>query len=106
MGANEESVGELVSRVADAFGEQAGLHVELAKAELARDARALSSAAAPLALGIPLLSLGYLFTNGAGALALGNWIGFAGGFGVVGLLNLVVGGIVVRRSATQVANVR
>ena len=101
MDRDDDTVGHLVSRVADALGQQAELHIELAKAELSRDAKALVRDAAPLAVGTPLLALGYVFACVASALALAPWLGSAGGFALVSVLNLLVGGLAVRRSVSH-----
>ena len=98
MSTDSQSLGLLLSRAASALGEEAELHLELARAELARDATRLGASAAPLTLGVPLIGLGYLFGCVALACLLSRWMGFAGGFAVVGLVNAIVGLIIVRRS--------
>lgn len=104
----DETVGHLVSRIAEELGQQAELHIELVKAEIARDAKTLGRDAkalgkdlAPLALAVPLLGLGYLFTCVAVALALAPLITAAGGLAVVGMLNLLGGGVVGYRSLSR-----
>ncbi|MDP2307944.1 MAG: phage holin family protein [Pseudomonadota bacterium] len=108
MDPEDETVGQLVSRLTDELAQQAALHVELAKAELARDAKALlkdaealGKDAAPLAIAVPLLGLGYVFACVALALALVPWIGAAGGLAIVGALNLIAGGVAAHTSVTR-----
>ena len=98
MSADSESLGFLLSRAASALGEEAELHLELAKAELARDANRLGASAAPLTLGVPLLGVGYVLGCVAAAAFLSRWTGVAGGFALIGLANVVAGLIIVRRS--------
>ncbi len=101
MSTDSESLGLLLSRAASALGEEAELHLELARAELARDATRLGESAAPLTLGVPLIGVGYLLGCVAAACLLARWTGFAGGFAVVSLANAIAGMIVVRRSVRR-----
>lgn len=104
----DPTLGELVSRVAFAVGEQAGLQidlqVQLVRAELDEkvnslraDAVAWLHAMAPMIAGGALLLLGYLCACLAVVLGLTPWIGAAGGVALVALLNLTLGGLAVRR---------
>lgn len=106
MDLDDDTVGDLAIRVADALVEQAELHVELAKAELARDSAALTRDLLPLAAGLPLLGIGYVFACVAAALALAPLIGAAGGFAVLALVNLLAGAVAVRTSLTHLRSRR
>jgi hypothetical protein len=88
---NDETVRHLVARVAEAVEQLAELHVELVKAEIARDVKAVGRDVAPLALGMPLLGAGYLLGCVAAALALAPWLGSAGGFAFISGANVLVG---------------
>jgi hypothetical protein len=109
----DPTVGELVSRVAFAVGEQAGLHVELqvqlVRAELEGkvnglwvDAVGWLRASAPVVLGGALVLLGYLSACLAVVLALVPWIGAAGGVAFVAIFNGVFGGLLLRRGTRSV----
>lgn len=100
---SQPNIEGVVSRVVEAVTAQAGLHVELVKAEVTRDASAFGRAVTPLVLGLPLLLVGYLFLCVAATVALVPWIGLAGGAALVGVLNLLVGSIGVRLSLTRLA---
>lgn len=91
----------VVSRVVEALGQQAALHVELLKAELARDSSALGRELAPLAIGLPLIVIAYVFGCVALTLAMVPWIGAAWGAAVVGLINLILGGGAVQLSLSS-----
>ncbi|MES2640747.1 MAG: phage holin family protein [Myxococcota bacterium] len=101
MDLDDDTVGELALRVADSLADQASLHVELVKAELARDASALAKNVAPLAAAVPLFAIGYVFACVAAALALAPLISTAGGLGVVALANLIAAGVAVKVSLTR-----
>jgi hypothetical protein len=101
MDLDDDTVGELALRVADSLADQATLHIELLKAELARDAAALAKNVAPLVAAVPLLAIGYIFACVAAALALAPLISTAGGLGVVALANLIAAGVAVKVSLTR-----
>ncbi|MDP2313945.1 MAG: phage holin family protein [Pseudomonadota bacterium] len=103
---DEATVGYLVSRVTEALGEQAELHLELAKAEVARDARALVKDILPFAVAVPLVSVGYLLACVAAGLALAPWLGYAGGFALLAALNLLGGGLTIRKGMLQLRSRR
>jgi hypothetical protein len=98
MTPTDETLGALVADVAEAIAQQAGLVVELRVAELSRDAQTFGRDAAPIALGLPFVALGYVFACVAVALALAPWLSTAGGLGLVAFANLLAGGLAVRRS--------
>ncbi len=98
MDVNEQTVGQLAGHVAEALAEQAELHVELAKAQIAREvsvvgneAKTLAKDALPLVAAVPLIAVGYVFACVAAALALATLIGTPGGVAVVAALNLLLG---------------
>jgi hypothetical protein len=91
MDPNEHSVTHLAATVADALGEQVELHVELAKAEFRRDLRAMARDAMPLALGLPMIVVGYGLGNMAVARLVEPWLGPWLGLGGMGLINMVLG---------------
>lgn len=93
----------VVTRVVEAVTAQAGLHVELVKAEVSRDASAFGRAVTPLVVGLTLLLVGYVFLCVAAAVALVPWIGLAGSATAVGAVNLLTGTIGVRLSLTRLA---
>lgn len=90
-GIEGSAIGIIVSEVALALSEQVEVHIELARAELARDALALGRDLAPHVFGGALLGGAFLLGCTAGALALAAWLGLAGGFAAMSALNLLVG---------------
>lgn len=101
METGDHAVARLVAQVADALGQQAETHIDLAKAELARDAKALGRDALPLVVGLMLGGLGYAMAATAGAFALGTLIGNPAGFGLLALVHLVTGGVLLQRSLSH-----
>lgn len=93
-----EPIAVLLSRVALAVEEQVAVQVELVKAELVRDVGELGRDVAPLGAGSLLLAIAYLLLCSAGAHALAVWIGVAGGFATLGLVNLIIGAVAIRGS--------
>lgn len=96
-----EPVAVLIHRAANALGEEAGLHIDLAMAEMRRDAEAFGRDVVPLAAGVLLLGIGYTFICATLAIVISPWLGLAGGVAVLSFLNLLLGGIAVRRSLTR-----
>ncbi len=101
MDPTDDTFGHLVACLTDALGEQAELHVELAKAELSRDVHSFLHAAAPLLIGLPILATGYLLTSVGMALALTPALGEWGAFALLGLGNLLAGALVVRHAVAR-----
>lgn len=101
MHPEDDTILQLASTVVDALGDQVEVHVDLARAEFARDARALLRQAAPLAVGFPLLAVGYLLASIGLALGLVPWLGPWGGFVLVGGVNFAIGGWVARAAMTE-----
>lgn len=89
------ALANLAGDAADAFGQQLDLHVELGKAELARETERIGREALLLGLGLGPLSLGFCLGSVGAALALAPWIGAGAGFGLVGGVEIVFGGLVV-----------
>jgi len=101
MHPEDETILQLASTVVDALGDQVEVHVDLARAEFARDARALLREAAPLAVGLPLLAVGYLLACFGLATGLAPWLGPWAGFVLVGVVNFGIGAWVARAAMTQ-----
>lgn len=91
-------MGQVMDEVLQALSEQASRQFELLKAEQARDTTALARSLLPIVVRGLMCGLGYLFTVLAVALALGNWLGAAGGFAAVGGAHLIGGGLALRAS--------
>ncbi len=79
--------------VVDAFGELVAQHVRLARMELAEDARFVGVRVGLIAALAPLILVGYGFLCVALALALRRVMADDLAFLLVGLLNLVIGGV-------------
>lgn len=90
-GSGDGQAGEFLSRMVLAVQDVAELHIELAEAELSRDTSALMLDVAPLVWSLPVLAFGYGLTCVGSALALAPWLGAAGAFVIVGVLNLIAG---------------
>lgn len=101
MSPESANVESLVARVTDALGQQAELHIDVVKAEFARDTGALAEDLAPMAVGLPLVGLGYVFLCVGAALALASWLGSAGSAALLGAVNLLAGGLAVRLSLSR-----
>ena len=97
-------VGEALKRVADGVSSLVKEHLALARAELRQDLRAAGRDAALAAAGVPLALVGWALLMIALSVALAPVVGYAGGFALVGGLNLVAGALVsaifLRRLAT------
>ena len=97
MPPEHETIAALIHRAADALGEEAGLHIDLVKAEVGREVRTLGRDLVPVVAGALLLGVGYAFSGAAVAILLSPWLGVAGSVALFGFLNLLVGGIAMRR---------
>lgn len=89
---SDGSIASLVSRMADGMGKLVSQHLALAKLELAEDAKVVGGEIAKVAVFLPFVLLGYALLMVALAIVLARWVGSAGGFAIVGGLNLVGGG--------------
>lgn len=88
---SDGSIAGLVSRMADGMGKLVSQHLALAKLELAEDAKAVGGEVAKVAIFLPFVLLGYALLMVALSFVLARWLGLAGGFAVVGAVNLVGG---------------
>ncbi len=86
------SVTDSFRRLADGLARLLKDHIALAKIELAQDLKKAGKDVALAAAGLPSLFVGYVLLMCALGFLLGNWITNAGGFAVVGVLNMALGG--------------
>lgn len=91
----------LVTRLADGLGQLVTDHITLAKLELSEDARAIGAEIARIVVFLPFVVVGYAFTCGAIAFAIAPWVGYAGAFAIVGMINVIGGGIGLYGAATR-----
>lgn len=80
---------QLVGDLANLFAQ----HVALAKLELRDSARTVGKGVAFLAAVAPLVLVGYLLLNAALALALARWMPLAASVALMGVLNILAGGV-------------
>jgi uncharacterized membrane protein YqjE len=99
-----ESLTALFGRTFESLKELFERHVALAKAELAKDTKGLSTDVLLLAGGGVALLVGYVVLNVAIALGLSEWLGRAGGFVAVGLFNVLAGGGAVWAGLSRLRN--
>ncbi|RKH86371.1 phage holin family protein [Corallococcus sp. AB045] len=83
----DRGVAALVGRMADGFSRLVTQHLQLARVELAEDAKAMGLDVASIAVFVPFLLVGYAFICGALAL--------------VGAVNLVGGGLGILRAVKR-----
>lgn len=84
----DRGVAALVGRMADGFSKLVTQHLQLARLEIAEDAKAIGLDVASIAVFVPFLLVGYAFVCGALAAVLATWLGWAGALALVGGLNL------------------
>jgi hypothetical protein len=89
----DRGLAALVVRLTDGFSRLVTQHLELARVELAEDARTVGRDVAWIAAGVPFVLLGYAFLCGALAVVLAQWVGWAGGLALVGAVNVAGGGV-------------
>ncbi|MCY1034483.1 phage holin family protein [Corallococcus sp. BB11-1] len=87
----DRGVAALVGRMADGFSRLVTQHLQLARLEIAEDAKAVGLDVASIAVFVPFLLVGYAFVCGALAALLATWLGWAGALALVGGVNLVGG---------------
>lgn len=87
------ALGTQLRELVDAFSELVAQHVRLARMELAEDARFVGLRVGVIAALAPLILVGYGFLCVALALALRRVMAADLAFLIVGLLNLIVGGV-------------
>lgn len=86
------SAGDALRRAADALVRLVKEHLELARVELRKDLRRAGRDATFALAGVPLMVVGWAMLMVAVAVAIAPWVGAAGGFATVAVLNLGVGG--------------
>lgn len=104
METDDRAVARLVAQVADALGQQAETHIDLAKAEIRRDVKAFGKDAIPFVAGILLAGFGYCSAAIAGAFALGTALGNPAGFGLIALVHVIAGAILLQRSVSHLGS--
>lgn len=97
----DASVAELEAHLADALSQQAAMRLDLLKAEVTRDARALARELLPMIAGAAVLGFGYTLLTVGLALLLALWLGAGAGFVIMGAVNLLIGGLLVRRGGVN-----
>lgn len=100
---DERTLGELLSCAVDSFGDLVALHIALTRAELARDAGRVASDLVPMGVGAVLMVMGYLMLCIAAGAGLGFYIGPVGGFAIIGMANVLLGGLALQRSAMRLS---
>ena len=86
------TAGDALRRAADALVRLVKEHLALVRVELRKDLRRAGRDAVFAVAGVPLVIVGWALLMVALALAIAPWVGAAGGFAVVAVLNLAVGG--------------
>ncbi|ADO71258.1 phage holin family protein [Stigmatella aurantiaca] len=97
----DRGIAALVGRMADGFSRLVSQHLTLARMEMAEDAKAMGKDVARIAAFVPFVLVGYVFVCGALAAVLAQWLGLAGGLVTVGIINLIAGGIGIRRALSR-----
>jgi uncharacterized membrane protein YqjE len=97
----DRGVAALVGRMADGFSRLVTQHLQLARMELAEDAKAMGLDVASIAVFVPFLLVGYAFVCGALAALVAPFVGWPGALGLVGALNLVGGGLGILRAVKR-----
>ena len=87
------ALGNQVRELVDAFSELVAQHVRLARMELKEDARFVCLRVGVIAALAPLILVGYCFLCVALALTLRRWLADELAVLLVGVLNLLIGGI-------------
>jgi len=87
------ALGAQLRELVDAFSDLVAQHVRLARLELAQDARFIGVRVGVIALLAPLFLVGWGFLCVALALAIHRTLSADVAFLIVGLLNLVLGGV-------------
>ena len=97
------ALGTQVRELVDAFSELVAQHVRLARMELAQDARFVGLRVGLIAALAPLILVGYGFLCVALALALRHLMADELAFLLVGVLNLLIGGVGIAVVARQLS---
>ncbi|WP_306818501.1 phage holin family protein [Archangium lipolyticum] len=102
----ERGLAVLVGRLTDVFSKLVTQHLTLARVELMDDARLMGSDVARIAAFVPFVLVGYFFVCGALSALLARWLGWTGALALVGVANLVGGGLGIARAATRLKSFR
>lgn len=97
------ALGSQLRELVDAFSDLVAQHVRLARLELAQDARFIGVRVGVIALLAPLFLVGWGFLCVALALAIHRALSADVAFLIVGLLNLVLGGVGIGVAAKSLA---
>ncbi len=101
---DDRTLGVLLSRAVDSFGDLLALHIALTRAELARDAGRVAGDLIPLAGGALLVFVGYLMLCVSVGSGLAAYLGPVAGYALIGGANLIVGGLALRRAVADLAS--
>lgn len=82
-----------VAKIADGFSRLVTQHIALARIEIQNDARAVGSDLGRLLAFVPFVLVGYALLCGALGVLLGRWLGTPGGLTLVGIGNVIGGGV-------------
>ncbi|HET9450607.1 MAG TPA: phage holin family protein [Aggregicoccus sp.] len=102
----DRGITALVGRMADGFSRLVTQHIALARLELAEDARKMGAGVGRIAAFVPFLLTGYALVCGALAVLLARWTGLPGALALVGLANLVGGGLGIASALRHMRAVR
>ncbi|HLT30693.1 MAG TPA: phage holin family protein [Myxococcaceae bacterium] len=91
--ASQGGLGAQLNHIFDGLTRLILQHLDLARLELAAEARTLGNNLARVAAFLPLVMVGYIFLCGALAIWLGAWLTPAAGWAIVGGVNLVAGAL-------------
>jgi uncharacterized membrane protein YqjE len=102
----DRGITALVGRMADGFSRLVTQHIALARLELAEDARQMGAGLAQVATFVPFLLTGYALLCGALSVLLARWTGLPAALALVGLANLVGGGLGISRALRRMRTVK
>lgn len=91
--APEGGLGAQLTHIFDGLARLITQHVDLARLELAEEARVVGGGVARILAFLPLVLVGYVFLSGGLAIWIGAWLTPAAGWAIVGGVNLVAGAI-------------
>jgi uncharacterized membrane protein YqjE len=102
----DRGITALVGRMADGFSRLVTQHVALARLELSEDARQMGAGLGRIAAFVPFVLTGYALVCAALAVLLARWVGLPGALALVGLANLVGGGLGLARALRHMKSVK
>lgn len=102
MAQQELSVSQIIVRVVDALSMQLEVQAELFKAEVAHGLSTFVQDLGPVVLAVAFVGLGYTFVCIGAVLTLAKALGLWSGFLLVGVVNMVLGGLTLARVANRV----